>query len=176
MRLMEFSFLNIKELFALIFSIIALIFYTPVQEIAFENRQGNWSMSTNSKIIIYSPMQVSATREEDGHYTYRRMYKWVYEGKGQKWRKTASTWDCTTKSQSETIQQKFSFLKILAKSDQNAIFCRSVSGLQLQPAGSGSISWFFTGIYKEEVFPMEWNFGLRHKASFPFSSVLKYTK
>ena len=75
MRLMEFSFLNIKELFALIFSIIALIFYTPVQETAFENRQGNWNMSTNSKIIRYSPMQVSATREEDGHYTYRLMYK-----------------------------------------------------------------------------------------------------
>ena len=79
------------------------------------------------------------------------------------------------KSQSETVQQKLSFLKILAKSDQNAIFCRSVSSLQLQPAGSGSISWLFTGIYKE-VFPMEWNFGLRHKASFPFSSILKHTK
>lgn len=36
--------------------------------------------------------------------------------------------------------KSFLFLKILAKSDQNAIFCRSVSGLQLQPAGSGSIS------------------------------------
>lgn len=79
MRLMEFSFLNIKELFALIFSIIALIFYTPVQEIAFENRQGNQNMRTNSKIIMYSPMQVSATGEEDGRYTYRLMYKWVYE-------------------------------------------------------------------------------------------------
>ena len=44
------------------------------------------------------------------------------------------------KSQSETVQQKLSFLKILAKSDRNAIFCRSVSSLQLQPAGSGSIS------------------------------------
>lgn len=40
-RLMEFSSLNIKELLGLIFSIIALIFYTPGKEIAFENRQGS---------------------------------------------------------------------------------------------------------------------------------------
>lgn len=39
--LMEFSSLNIKELFALIFSLIALIFYTPGQEIVLENKQGS---------------------------------------------------------------------------------------------------------------------------------------
>jgi len=70
MRLMEFSFLNIKELFALIFSIIALIFYTPVQEIAFENSQGNWNISTNSKIIIYSLQAVVA---DLGHF-YKRLH------------------------------------------------------------------------------------------------------
>lgn len=38
-KLMEFPSLNFKSLFALIFSVIALIFYTPGQEIAFENRK-----------------------------------------------------------------------------------------------------------------------------------------
>lgn len=48
-------------------------------------------MSTNQKIIIYSQVQMRATRKEDGHYTHRLMYTCVCEGKGQKWGETAST-------------------------------------------------------------------------------------
>lgn len=48
-------------------------------------------MNTNSKIIIYSQMQMSVIGEGNEHHTYRLTYTCTYEEKGIKWGEAAST-------------------------------------------------------------------------------------